>query len=147
MRTLYAYMAGFALLLGTMAAGGCIIDPVPLPEAESNDDRSGGFDDGGTNAPTGGRLNTSAVYFSATATPLLVVGGAGVVGSGVFYALSASSHAQFDDARTTADAEAWRARTNQQVVVAGAALAVGLGAGYVGVALAGGPGLVWAAAF
>lgn len=67
-------MAGFALLLGTMAAGGCIIDPVPLPEAESNDDRSGGFDDGGTNAPTSGLLNTSAVYFSATATPLLVVG-------------------------------------------------------------------------
>lgn len=73
MRTLRATIAILGLLLGALGPSGCIIDPVPLPEAERNDDSSGGFDSG-ADTPTAGLLNTSAVYFSATTGPLLVVG-------------------------------------------------------------------------
>ncbi len=80
-------------------------------------------------------------------TPLIILGGAGVLGSGAVYALSFSARKEFDTATTTEALLAAQKKTNLLVIASGATLAVGLGVGYVGVSLDTGPGWMIGARF
>ncbi len=73
-------------------------------------------------------------------TPLIVAGGVAVVGSGALYALSYMSHQDFEAATTTDAMLAAQKKTNMLVIASGSVLALGVGAGYVGVSLDTGPG-------
>lgn len=73
-------------------------------------------------------------------TPLIVLGGVGVLGSGALYGLSYLSHQDFEAATTTDDMLAAQKKTNMLVIASGSVLALSVGAGYVGVSLDTGPG-------
>lgn len=83
----------------------------------------------------------------ALKTPLMLVGGAGVVGSGVLYALSFGARSNFDAATTKAEVYQYRDSTNTLVIASGATLVAGLGIGYTGVLLDGTPGIGFRARF
>lgn len=80
-------------------------------------------------------------------TPLLVLGGAGMLAGGALYALSFGAHADFDAATNTEELSAARSRTNGLVLGSVGALAAGVGIGYVGVILDAGPGVMIGARF
>ena len=63
-----------------------------------------------------------------------------MVGSGALYALSYMSHQDFEAATTTDAMLAAQKKTNMLVIASGSVLALGVGAGYVGVSLDTGPG-------
>lgn len=73
-------------------------------------------------------------------TPLIVAGGVAVAGSGALYALSYLSHQDFEASTTTDELLAAQKKTNMLVIASGSVLALGIGAGYVGVSLDTGPG-------
>ncbi len=80
-------------------------------------------------------------------TPLIILGGAGVLASGAVYAMSFGARAEFDAATTTDALLAAQKKTNLLGVVSGSALVLGLGVGYVGVSLDTGPGWMIGARF
>jgi hypothetical protein len=74
-------------------------------------------------------------------TPLLLIGGAGLLGAGGTYAASYLMHQRFQDATTTDQANQLRSTTNALVLASGGIAAVGLGLGYWGVLLDGSYGI------
>ncbi len=73
-------------------------------------------------------------------TPLLIIGGVGVLGAGGTYAASYLMHQRFQEATTTEEANQLRTTTNALVIASGGAALAGLGLGYWGVLLDGGAG-------
>lgn len=80
-------------------------------------------------------------------TPLMVLGGAGVLAGGALYALSFGAANEFNAATTTDELTAARTRTNALVLGSVGALAAGVGIGYVGIILDAGPGVMIGARF
>jgi hypothetical protein len=74
-------------------------------------------------------------------TPLLLLGGAGLLGAGGTYAASYLMHQRFQGATTTDQANQLRNTTNALVMASGGIAVVGLGIGYWGVLLDGSYGL------
>jgi hypothetical protein len=74
-------------------------------------------------------------------TPLLVVGGAGLIAAGGVYAASYSARGSFDGATTEEDLAAARTLTNTLVLASGGVLLVGAGVGAWGMLLDGGAGV------
>ncbi|MFH1465549.1 MAG: hypothetical protein ABIO70_14275 [Pseudomonadota bacterium] len=74
-------------------------------------------------------------------TPLLLLGGAGLLGAGGAYAASYLMHQKFEAATTTDDANQLQATTNALVIASGGIAVLGVGLGYWGVLLDGGVGL------
>jgi hypothetical protein len=74
-------------------------------------------------------------------TPLLVMGGAGLLGAGGTYAASYLVRQRFEESTTTDEANQLRATTNALVLASGGVAVVGLGLGYWGVLLDGGYGI------
>src|SRR5690606_3574948 len=60
-------------------------------------------------------------------TPLMIVGGATILGAGGLYYWSSVSRKQFDESTTREDMDKYKALTNNLVIASGAALAVGAG--------------------
>jgi len=73
-------------------------------------------------------------------TPLMILGGVGVLGGGAVYALSFAAHKEFEAATTTDALLSAQKKTNLLVLASGGVLVLGLGVGYVGVTLDAGPG-------
>lgn len=80
-------------------------------------------------------------------TPLMVLGGVGVLGGGAIYGLSWLAHQEFEAATTTEALLSAQKKTNLLVVASGSVLVLGLGVGYVGVTLDTGPGWLVGARF
>lgn len=80
-------------------------------------------------------------------TPLIVTGGLVLFGSGVVYSMSFASRNEFEKATTTDDLERYRTVTNTLIIASGATFAVGMGVGYAGMMLDGGPGLTFGGRF
>lgn len=76
-------------------------------------------------------------------TPLLIVGGVGLAVSGGLYGASLATRSSFDSATTTEELMKHKSMTNTLVIGSAAALLVGVGSGYAGIALDGRPGLVY----
>lgn len=74
-------------------------------------------------------------------TPLLLLGGAGLVAGGGTYAASYMMHQRFLETTTTDEANQLRTTTNALVMASGGIAVVGLGLGYWGVLLDGGYGV------
>ena len=74
-------------------------------------------------------------------TPLMLVGGASLLGAGGTYAASYLMSQRFEEATTTDEANQLRATTNALVLASGGIAAVGLGLGYWGMLLDGGYGI------
>lgn len=74
-------------------------------------------------------------------TPLLVLGGAGLLAAGGTYGASFLAREEFEVAGTSDEVHAARTATNTLVLAAGGIAAVSLGVGYVGILLDGGVGL------
>ncbi len=74
-------------------------------------------------------------------TPLLVMGGVGLLGAGGTYAASFMMRQRFEESTTTDQANQLRATTNALVLASGGVAVVGLGLGYWGVLLDGGYGI------
>ena len=80
-------------------------------------------------------------------TPLLVAGGAGLAGAGALYATSLAARRRFDEAATTGEVTAARARTNALVIASAGTAALGVGFGWWGILLDDGFGLGLAGRF
>jgi len=76
-------------------------------------------------------------------TPLLVLGGASLLASGGLYAASFATRSSFRTATTTDELVKHQAATNTLVIASGVALVLGMGSGYAGFMLNGGPGLFY----
>ncbi len=76
-------------------------------------------------------------------TPLLIVGGTGLVAGAGLYAASFATRSSFDSATTTDDVWKYQSTTNALVLASGVSVLVGLGTGYAGFLLDGGPGLFY----
>ncbi len=74
-------------------------------------------------------------------TPLLLIGGAGLLGAGGTYAASYMMSQRFQETTTTDEANQLRTTTNALVLASGGIAVVGLGLGYWGVLLDGGYGI------
>lgn len=75
-------------------------------------------------------------------TPMMLAGGAGVLIGGGLYAVSFMTNQDFYAASTTDDMLRYQSLTNTLVIASGAMVAVGVGVGYAGVMMDGGPGVV-----
>lgn len=80
-------------------------------------------------------------------TPLMLGGGLGVLLGGGLYALSYQTNQDFQRATTTDDLMRYQSLTNTLVISSGAMLAVGVGVGYAGVMMDGGPGVTFGRRF
>jgi outer membrane biosynthesis protein TonB len=74
-------------------------------------------------------------------TPLLLLGGASLLGAGGTYAASYLMHQRFEAATTTDEANQLKTSTNALVIASGGIAVLGVGLGYWGVLLDGGVGL------
>ena len=76
-------------------------------------------------------------------TPLLILGGTGVVAGAGLYAASFAARSTFNSATTTEEVTTAQGTTNALVIASGVSLLLGVGTGYAGFLLDGGPGLVY----
>jgi hypothetical protein len=75
-------------------------------------------------------------------TPMLMVGGIGMVAGAGLYAASIASRSSFDSATTTEDLLKYQGTTNALVIASATTAILGLSTGYVGFILSGQPGIV-----
>jgi len=60
-------------------------------------------------------------------TPLMIAGGAVMLGAGGVYAIALGARGKFDDAETREDVDKYKAQTNRMVIISAAVLGVGAG--------------------
>lgn len=115
-----------------------IVEGAELPDA-----LMGGARDRSASASSGTSFAVEKIERSRPPmkTPVIILGGVGLVGGVGMYVMSFGAHKQFENATTTAELEKKRSLTNGLLMGAGGAVVLGSGLTYLGVMLDGGPGL------
>ena len=128
-----------------------VIGEEPTKEKSRRKDKDRDRDRGGddpvvvSSTTTGNSLGDDVVMVERIRppmkTPLMLVGGAAMLGAGGTYAASYLMSQSFQEATTTDQANQLRTTTNALVLASGGIAVVGLGLGYWGVLLDGGYGI------